>query len=138
MTKYLPFYYDEQKFYANDKCFIITGKHLSYLTALFNSSLFKYCFIDDFPPLGEDRRELRETYFERMPILEVDDATNDMFRELVLDIQKEYTDEKAKEIDKRIFDLYGLTQEERDKIGYIDFHGYNDDDEEEEDDDDDE
>jgi hypothetical protein len=40
----------------------------------------------------------------------------------VLDIQKEYSDEKAKAIDQRIFDLYGLTQEERDAIGYIDFH----------------
>jgi hypothetical protein len=40
----------------------------------------------------------------------------------VLDIQKEYSDEKAKAIDQRIFDLYGLTQEEREAIGYIDFH----------------
>ena len=29
---------------------------------------------------------------------------------------------KAQTIDQRIFDLYGLTQEERDVIGYIDFH----------------
>jgi hypothetical protein len=43
-------------------------------------------------------------------------------RSLVLDIQKEYSDEKAKAIDQRIFDLYGLTQEEREAIGYIDFH----------------
>lgn len=135
ITKYLPFYYDEQKFYANDKCFIITGKHISYLTALFNSSLFKYCFIDDFPPLGEDRRELRKIYFERMPILEVDDTINELFRKLVLNIQKEYSDEKAKEIDKRIFDLYGLTQEERDMIGYIDFHGTNEEDDEDDEDD---
>lgn len=33
-----------------------------------------------------------------------------------------FSDEKAKVIDQRIFDLYGLTQEERDAIGYIDFH----------------
>jgi hypothetical protein len=39
----------------------------------------------------------------------------------VLDIQKEYSDEKAKAIDQRIFDRYGLTQEEREAIGYIDF-----------------
>jgi hypothetical protein len=136
MTKYLPFYFDEQKFLTNQKCFILTGKHLSYLTALFNSSLFKYCFIDDFPPLGEDRRELSKIYFERMPILEVDDATNEIFRGLVLDIQKEYSDDKAKAIDQRIFDLYGLTQEERDKIGYIDFHSAGVDDDEEDDEDD--
>ena len=49
------------------------------------------------------------------------------FHELVLDIQNEYSDEKAKAIDQRIFDLYGLTQEERDAIGYIDFHNDNND-----------
>ncbi len=29
---------------------------------------------------------------------------------------------KVKAIDQFIFDLYGLTQEEREAIGYIDFH----------------
>ena len=126
MTKYLPFYYDEQKYYTNQKCFIITGAHMSYLTAFFNSSLFKFCFLDNFPTLGEDRRELSKIYFEKIPILEVDDATDAEFRTFVLDIQKEYSDEKAKAIDQRIFDLYGLTQEERDAIGYIDYHNNND------------
>lgn len=126
MTKYLPFYYDEQKYYTNQKCFIITGAHMSYLTAFFNSSLFKFCFLDNFPTLGEDRRELSKIYFEKIPVLEVDDATDVEFRTLVLDIQKEYSDEKAKTIDQRIFDLYGLTQEECDAIGYIDYHNNND------------
>ena len=126
MTKFMPFFYDEDGFFSNDKSFILTGKHLSYLAAFFNSSLFKYCFIDNFPPLREDTRELRKTYFEKIPVLEVSDAIDDEFRELVLDIQNEYSDEKAKAIDQRIFDLYGLTQEERDAIGYIDFHNNND------------
>lgn len=126
MTKYLPFYYDELKYYTNQKCFIITGSHISYLTAFLNSSLFKFCFVDNFPTLGEDRRELSKIFFEKIPVLKVNDATDEEFRILVLDIQKEYTDEKAIAIDKKIFDLYGLTQEERDAIGYIDFHGNND------------
>ncbi|KAA6309301.1 hypothetical protein EZS27_039177, partial [termite gut metagenome] len=46
MTKFLPFYFDNLGFYQNDKSFMIIGKHLAYLTAFFNSSLFKYCFID--------------------------------------------------------------------------------------------
>lgn len=125
-TKYLPFVLDEDAFLTNKTCFIVVGKHVAFLTAFLNSSLFKYCFIDDFPPLGEDRRGLGKTYFEKIPVLEVDDATDAEFRELVLDIQKEYSDEKAKAIDQRIFDLYGLTQEERDAIGYIDFHSNND------------
>ena len=125
MTKYLPFYYDEQGFFSNDKSFIITGEHLSYLVAFFNSSLFKYCFIDVFPPLGEDRRELRKTYFQRIPVIEVDDDTDEKFRELVLDIQADYQDEKAMAIDQLIYDIYGLTEDERDVIGYIDFHNNN-------------
>lgn len=125
MTKYLPFVYDENKFLANPKCYILTGEHIAYLTALLNSSLFKYCYKDNFPTLGEDRRELQKIFFDKIPVLEVDDATDAEFRELVLDIQNEYTDDKAKAIDQKIFDLYGLTQEERDMIGYIDFHNNN-------------
>ena len=133
MTKYLPFYYDEQKFFTNQKCFIITGKHMSYLTAFLNSSLFKFCFFDNFPVLFGGARELSKIFFDKIPVLEVDDATDAEFRELVLDIQQAYSDEKAKEIDQRIFDLYGLTQDEREKIGYIDFHGESDDEDDEED-----
>ena len=126
MTKFMPFYYDEQQFFTNQKCFIITGKHVSYLTAFLNSSLFKFCFFDNFPVLFGGSRELSKIFFDKIPVLEVDDTTDAEFRELVLDIQNDYSDEKAKAIDQRIFDLYGLTQEERDAIGYIDFHNTND------------
>ena len=126
MTKFMPFCYDEQKFFTNQKCFIITGSHMSYLTAFLNSSLFKFCFFDNFPVLFGGSRELSKIFFDKIPVLEVDDAIDAEFHELVTDIQKEYSDEKAKAIDQRIFDLYGLTQEERDAIGYIDFHSNND------------
>lgn len=132
MTKYLPFYYDEDKFTTNDKGYFIKGKHISYLTAFFNSSLFKFCFSDDFPVLFGGARELRKVFFDKIPVLEVDDATDTEFHELVLDIQNEYSDEKAKVIDQKIFDLYGLTQEERDTIGYIDYHNNGEEDDEEE------
>lgn len=127
MTKFMPFYYDEQQFFTNQKCFIITGKHVSYLTAFLNSSLFKFCFFDNFPVLFGGSRELSKIFFDKIPVLEVDDTTDAEFRELVLDIQNDYSDEKAKAIDQCIFDLYGLTQEERDAIGYIDFHNDNND-----------
>ena len=125
-TKFMPFYLDENSFLTTKTCFIMVGEHISYLTAFFNSSLFKFCFRDNFVALFGGARSLGKTYFEKVPVLEVDDATDAKFRELVLDIQKEYSEEKAKAIDQRIFDLYGLTQEERDAIGYIDFHSNND------------
>ena len=100
----------------------MTGEHLSFLTAFFNSSLFKYCFRDDFGTLFGGARSLSKVFFEKIPVMQVDDATNEEFHKLVIDIQNDYSDEKAKAIDQKIFDLYGLTQEERDIIGYIDFH----------------
>jgi len=44
MTKFLPFVYDKNGFFTNQKCFIITGDNVEFLTAFLNSSLFKYCF----------------------------------------------------------------------------------------------
>ena len=41
MTKFLPFVYDTSGLVTNQKCFIITGKRLAFLTAFLNSSLFK-------------------------------------------------------------------------------------------------
>ena len=41
MTKYLPFVYIEEQFYTNQKCFFINTSTPAYLTAFFNSSLFK-------------------------------------------------------------------------------------------------
>ncbi len=125
-TKFMPFYFDENGYLTTKTCFIMVGEHISFLTAFFNSSLFKFCFRDNFVALFGGARSLGKTYFEKIPVLEVDDATDEEFRSLVLDIQKEYSDEKAKAIDQRIFDLYGLTQEERDAIGYIDYHNNND------------
>ncbi|MEO5607632.1 MAG: Eco57I restriction-modification methylase domain-containing protein [Polaromonas sp.] len=71
MTKYLPFYLDTaEHFFINDKAFIITseGESLGYLTTVLNSTLFRCCFMDNFPNLGEDRRELRKIFMEKIPL----------------------------------------------------------------------
>ena len=96
MTKFLPFYYDEKRFYQNDKSFMITGRHIAYLTAFFNSSLFKFCFLNNFPELQGGTRELRKIFFDKIPILKVDDATNCHFAQKVADIQAEYSKSRKK------------------------------------------
>jgi len=50
----------------------------------------------------------------------VSDEVDAEFRTLVLDIQADYSDEKAKAIDRKNFYLYGLSPAEREAIGYID------------------
>ena len=119
MTKYLPFYYDEKGFYQNDKSFMITGAHVSYLAAFLNFSLFKFCFRDNFPELLGGTRELRKIFFDKTPVLQVSDYTNGIFREKVNAIQSNYTKEQAKEIDTLLFDLYNLTDDERKIIGFV-------------------
>ena len=119
MTKYMPFAYDDNKFLTNQKCFIITGKNVAYLTAFFNSSLFKYCFRDSFPELQGGTRELSKIFFDKIPVYEVSEAQNRQFIGAVNDIQNEYSKQKAQRIDSMLFDLYNLTIEEREIIGFI-------------------
>ena len=119
MTKFIPFYYDEKGFYQNDKSFMITGNHLAYLTAFLNSSLFKFCFLDNFPELQGGTRELRKIFFDKILVLNVSDDVNDEFKVLVNEIQTKYSKEKAIAIDNMLFDLYDLTKAERDAIGFI-------------------
>ena len=119
MTKYMPFYYDEKGFYQNDKSFMITGKHAPYLAAFLNSSLFKFCFRDNFPELLGGTRELRKIFFDKIPVLKVTDEKNEEFRAIVNSLQPNYTREQAMRIDAMLFDLYNLTDEERNAIGFV-------------------
>ena len=120
MTKFLPFYLDNTShFYHNDKSFMITGTHISFLTAFLNSSLFKFCFLNSFPELLGETRELRKVFFDKIPVIEVSDAIDQEFSDLVNDIQQAYSKQKAIHIDQAIFDLYGLTEDERVAVGFI-------------------
>ena len=119
MTKYMPFVYDEEGFLTNQKCFIVTGHCMAFLTAFLNSSIFKFCFRDSFPELQGGTRELSKIFFDKIPVLQVSDSTNELFRDKVNEIQSEYTKVKAMEIDKLLFDLYNLTDEERKVIGFV-------------------
>jgi hypothetical protein len=83
MTKYLPFVYDEDGIYTNQKCFIITGKHLKYLTCFFNSKLFKYCFADNFPELQGGTRELSKVFFDKIPVKPINEQDEPVFDRIV-------------------------------------------------------
>ena len=119
MTKFLPFYLDKKAFFQNDKSFMITGKNLSYLTAFLNSSLFKWCYLDNFPELQGGTRELRKIFFDKIPVMQVEKNIETEFDILIKEIQETYSIEKAQRIDKKIFELYGLSDEEQKAIGYI-------------------
>ncbi len=115
----MPFVYDNNSYCTNQKCFIITGKSVAYLTAFFNSSLFKFCFRDSFPELQGGTREMSKIFFDKIPVLQVTSKINSKFKVSVDDIQSEYTVSKALAIDAMIFDLYNLTESERQVIGFV-------------------
>lgn len=71
-------------------------------------------FFEIFFFVGERYRELRKVFFDKIPVLAVDDETNAKFAALVEDIQQAYSEEKAAKIDQLLFDLYNLSEEERD------------------------
>ena len=52
-------------------------------------------------------------------VIKVSDEINNDFKREVTNLQSNYTREKATTIDRMLFDLYGLTEEERKVIGYI-------------------
>ena len=88
MTKFMPFLLDKESFITNQKCFIMTGKKLAYLTAFFNSNIFKICYRDNFPELQGGTRELSKIFFEQVKIPDVEDIIDIDFDTLVDDVQK--------------------------------------------------
>ena len=88
MTKFMPFLLDKKSFITNQKCFIMTGKKLAYLTAFFNSNIFKICYRDNFPELQGGTRELSKLFFEQVKIPDVEDIIDIDFDTLVDDVQK--------------------------------------------------
>ncbi|HXI00179.1 MAG TPA: TaqI-like C-terminal specificity domain-containing protein [Sphingobacteriaceae bacterium] len=124
ITKFINFIYDKDGYLVNNKCFILTGRHIEYLTAFLNSSIFKFCFLNNFPELLGGTRELRKIFFELIPVKLITDEINEFFKEKVIQIQSlkqkgENTIEIEKEIDKVLFKLYELTEEEQNSIGFI-------------------
>ena len=119
MTKYMPFVYDEKALLTNQKCFIITGENIAYLTAFLNSSLFKFCFRDSFPELLGGTRELSKIFFDKIPVKKVSPEIEVKFNNLVSELQKRFDDQKTKDIDNMIFDIYSISTKERTEIGYI-------------------
>jgi hypothetical protein len=94
MTKYMPFFLDNEGYFTNQKCFIITGENLAWLTAFFNSNVFKICYRDNFPELQGGARELSKIFFEEIKIPRFEEIIAENFDILVKDMQngEDYAD----------------------------------------------
>ena len=118
MTKFMPFVYDKHQFYTNQKCFIVTGNCLGYLTAFLNSKIFRFTFKEFFPELLGDTRELSKIFFDKISILEISELLNVRFDELVEAIQKNRANgisnlELELEVEDLLCSVYSISAEER-------------------------
>ncbi len=129
ITQNFEFVYDESGFYTNNTVFIMTGEHLKYLVAVFNSKLFRYCFADNFSELGTEGRRMFKVFFEKISIKKPSESEEKPFVELVdriLGLQKtvvredsdngkrnlEKVAELQAQINALVYEIYGLTAEE--------------------------
>jgi adenine-specific DNA-methyltransferase len=122
----------KHQFFTNQKCFIVTGQSLSYLTAFFNSKLFRFAFKEYFPELLGDTRELSKVFFETVTALTVDEPTNTFFEstiEKIVSLKKDgqNTESLEQEVAITLYKVYGLLDYEiqliesaatADKIGF--------------------
>jgi len=83
----MPFFLDNEGFYTNQKCFILTGENLAYLTAFFNSNIFKICYRENFPDLQGGTREMSKIFFEKLKIPRPESLPPMDFTFLVQEIQ---------------------------------------------------
>lgn len=95
---------------------------MPYLTAFLNSSIFKFCFRDSFPELQGGTRELSKIFFDKIPVKKITKVENEAFHSAIRKLQSNYTRNQAEQIDSMLFDLYNLTDLERDTIGYIEIN----------------
>ena len=123
MTKYLPFLYDDEKFYTNQKCFIITGEvPLKYITGYLNSKIAQYWIKNNCPELQGGTRELSKIFIENLPIPDIANSIVNSVEKIVasvddvLRIKKSNSKSDKYELEREIqiclYELYELTKKE--------------------------
>lgn len=83
ITQWFDFSYVEDVAYANNTIYIMTGENLKYLTCVFNSKLFSYCFSDNFTDLGGKGRRLFSAFFEKIAIKPISNENEEVFDKIV-------------------------------------------------------
>ena len=114
------FAYDSAGLYANNTIFFITGKNLKYLLSVLNSELAKWYFNEISTSSGMGTNRWLKYKIEQLPIKDISEQQQLPFINLVDKIlaakkQDSAADTSAleKEIDELVYQLYGLTEKEK-------------------------
>ncbi|MCP9612272.1 type IIG restriction enzyme/methyltransferase [Coprobacter tertius] len=109
------FFFDEKEnFLCNDTGRIIVGKHLKFLIAILNSSLFFYAVKHFYGGgiLGENGVRMKHTFFQYFSCI----SPNNEIESLIEDLLQKYDHSKYQKLDLIILKKYGLTSEECDLV----------------------
>ncbi len=119
MTLFLPFVFDGNNFYTNQKCYIITSKtlNLKFANAYLSSKLAAKWLRENCPELQGGTRELSKVFFENIPIPQFSQVIESLFvkkLDKILSLKSEGKDTTALEqqIDNLVYKLYELTYQE--------------------------
>ena len=103
---------------------MMTGKHLKYLSAVLNSTLIRWFLQQIAPTSGMGTPRWKKGYVETLPIPKISAAEQRPFIRLVDEIlEAKSADPDADtsyldwDIDRLVYDLYGLTEDEDTAIG---------------------
>ena len=118
ICKQPEFIFDKSNVYTNQKCFIIASSDL-YLLGILNSKLTFYLFKNVLPKLRGDFYEPSYVYLKDFPIVEAESEMKEKIISMVSRIiaakKSEAENDTAifeSEIDRLVYQLYGLTEEE--------------------------
>ena len=113
------FAYDNSGIFGEATTFMMTGKHLKYLSAVLNSTLIRWFLQQIAPTSGMGTPRWKKVYVETLPIPKISAAEQRPFTRLVDEIlEAKSADPDADtsylewDIDRLVYDLYGLTEEE--------------------------
>ena len=113
------FAYDDGHTFGEATVFIMTGEYVKYLCALLNTNLICWFFKQVAPTSGLGALRWKKVYIEEVPIPRLSAEEQFPFVQLMDSILAETTsdpsadvDEQEAEIDRLVYELYGLTAEE--------------------------
>ncbi|MCC6026850.1 MAG: Eco57I restriction-modification methylase domain-containing protein, partial [Caldimicrobium sp.] len=123
------FAYDDKKFYTNQTAYIMTGGNLKFLLGVLNSKISKWYMQNLAYSLSEGAQRWIKQYVEQLPIPPITPQTQPLADQIVQKVQEiltltqspdfetsqekqEKVKELEREIDRLVYKLYGLTEEE--------------------------
>lgn len=115
------FYYDRERFYVEASSFLMTGKNIKYICGLLNSKPATFFFKQWYAGggLGQEGYRYKKVFLENLPIPPSNQGIVSQIEDLVDKIlsakkqnPKADTQEWEREIDRLVYRLYDLTEEE--------------------------